>query len=82
MAVKTPEPGWDAEVYAAADGPPDDLEGWGAPIGTIANGDTETNIPLESAGEANYFLLWFTKLAPASDEDRYRPEVSDIELSG
>src|SRR5688572_13834515 len=43
MTVLTPEPGWDAEVYAAADGPPDDLEGWGAPIWEITDGDTETN---------------------------------------
>src|SRR6478752_822261 len=26
-------PGWDAEVYAAASGPPEELEEWGAPVG-------------------------------------------------
>jgi eukaryotic-like serine/threonine-protein kinase len=82
MTVRTPKPGWDAEVYAAASGPPDALEGWGPPIGSLTNGDTESNIPLQPTADARYFLLWFTKLAPASDEDRYRPEVSDIELSG
>ncbi len=82
MTVRTPEPGWDAEVYAAASGPPEDLDGWGTPIGAITNGDTETNIPLEPTEDASYFLLWFTKLAPASDDDRYRPEVGDVELGG
>ena len=80
MAVVTPEPGWDAEVYSAVSDPPDDLNGWEGPIGTLTNGDTESQIPLEPTQPSQYFLLWFTKLAPASDDDRFRPEVSDVQL--
>ncbi|MGH2951110.1 MAG: protein kinase domain-containing protein [Solirubrobacterales bacterium] len=83
MVVRTPETGWDAEVYAAASGPPETLEEWGAPVGTVSNGDTETQIPLAGlAGDAQFFLLWFTKLPVASDDDRFRPEVGDLELLG
>ncbi len=77
-----PEPGWAAEVYSATSGPPDSLEEWDGPIGTLANGDTESTIPLEPTEPSQYFLLWFTVLAPASDDDRFRPEVSDIQLIG
>ena len=81
MSVATPEAGWAAEVYSAASGPPEALDGWEGPIGTLANGETESNIPLETPEPSEYFLLWFTKLAPASDDDRFRPEVSDIQLT-
>ena len=33
MIVRTPTPGWDAEVFAAASGPPEELAGWGEPVG-------------------------------------------------
>jgi serine/threonine-protein kinase len=79
MIVRSPEVGWDADVYAAPSGPPETLDEW-TQIGTVPNGGGETQIPLNPSGEAQFFLLWFTKLAPASDDDRYRPEVSDIEL--
>ena len=81
MAVTTPESGWAAEVYSAVSDPPEALDEWEGPIGTLANGETESNIPLETPEPSKYFLLWFTKLAPASDDDRFRPEVSDIQLT-
>jgi tRNA A-37 threonylcarbamoyl transferase component Bud32 len=81
MVVRSPEVGWDADVYAATSGPPVALEGW-TQIGTVSNGGDVTQIPLDATAEARFFLLWFTSLAQASDDDRYRPEVSDIELLG
>ena len=80
MIVRSPVGGWDAEIYSAASGPPETLDGWTGPIGTITNADTESQAPLEVPEPSRFFLLWFTKLASASDEDRFRPEVSDIEL--
>jgi eukaryotic-like serine/threonine-protein kinase len=82
MIVRSPVGGWDAEIYSAASGPPETLDGWTGPIGTITNADTESQAPLEVPEASRFFLLWFTKLASASDEDRFRPEVSDIELVG
>ena len=80
IIVRSPVGGWDAEIYSAASGPPETLDGWTGPIGTITNADTESQAPLEVPEASRFFLLWFTKLASASDEDRFRPEVSDIEL--
>jgi eukaryotic-like serine/threonine-protein kinase len=80
MIVLSPVGGWDAEIYSAASGPPETLDGWTGPIGMITNADTESQAPLEVPEPSRFFLLWFTKLASASDEDRFRPEVSDIEL--
>jgi eukaryotic-like serine/threonine-protein kinase len=80
MIVRSPVGGWNAEIYSAASGPPETLDGWTGPIGTITNADTESQEPLEVQEPSRFFLLWFTKLASASDEDRFRPEVSDIEL--
>jgi serine/threonine protein kinase len=80
MIVRSPVGGWDADIYSAASGPPETLDGWTGPIGTITNADTESQEPLDLTEPGRFFLLWFTKLAPASDEDRFRPEVADIEL--
>ena len=33
MMVRTPTPGWDAQVFAASSGPPADITGWGQPVG-------------------------------------------------
>ncbi|HSI81873.1 MAG TPA: hypothetical protein VK919_14615, partial [Solirubrobacterales bacterium] len=73
--------GWDAEVYGAADGPPDDLDGWEG-IGEVTGAGEQEAIGLEPPGPASYFLLWF-KTLPESTETagRYRAEVTEIELS-
>ena len=36
MIVRTPTPGWDAQVFAAAAGPPSDLTGWDEPVGDVS----------------------------------------------
>ena len=80
MIVRSPSAGGTPRSTSAAAGPPETLDGWTGPIGTITNADTESQAPLEVPEPSRFFLLWFTKLASASDEDRFRPEVSDIEL--
>jgi len=81
MVVRTPTPGWDAEVYAAAAGPPSDLSGWGPPVGEVTDAGGREDIALDVPQPSTYFLLWFTKASEARDQPgRYQVEVSDIEL--
>ncbi len=47
ISISTVESGWTAEIYAAAGGPPDDLAGWGAPVGTVEEAGTDEIIVLE-----------------------------------
>ncbi len=81
MVVQTPSPGWDAEVYAVASGPPEELSEWGEPIGEVTEAEETEEIELNLATPAKYFLLWFTKAAPSRDQEgRYQVEISDIKL--
>jgi serine/threonine-protein kinase len=81
LEVRSPTPGWDAEVYAAASKAPADLAGWGLPIGSIKDAGPRQAIPLDVHQPAQYYLLWFTKPSPAKDEPgRYQIEVSDLTL--
>jgi serine/threonine-protein kinase len=80
ISVGTTEGGWDAEIYAAADGPPADLEGWGAPIGAITDAEAQESIEVSAVEPARYYLIWFTGLAQASDGERV--EVNDVSLNG
>lgn len=83
MIVRTPTPGWDAEVYAAPGGPPSELSGWGEPVGEASEASSAEEIPLRVSQPSLYFLLWFTRAAEARDQPgRYQVEVSDIELLG
>jgi eukaryotic-like serine/threonine-protein kinase len=81
MVVKTPTPGWDAQVFAAPAGPPEEIEEWGEPVAEVENASKTEEITLHTGSAAKYFLLWFTKLSPAADEEgRYQVEISDIKL--
>jgi eukaryotic-like serine/threonine-protein kinase len=81
MVVKTPTPGWNAQVFAAPAGPPEGIEEWGEPVAEVENASKTEEITLHTGSAAKYFLLWFTKLSPAADEEgRYQVEISDIKL--
>ena len=82
MIVSTPTPGWDAEIFAAASGPPEELPGWGEPVGEV---DRRRARPWKSSSTSpkpsTYFLLWFNKASEARDQEgRYQVEISDIKL--
>jgi serine/threonine-protein kinase len=80
MVVRS-TPGWDAQVYAAASGPPEELSEWGDPVGEIGDAGDPAEIPLDVASPAKYFLLWFTQAAPSRDQaGRYRLEIDDVKL--
>jgi eukaryotic-like serine/threonine-protein kinase len=81
MVVQTPTPGWDAQVYAVASGPPEELSEWGEPVGEVTDAEESQEIDLHLAAPAKYFLIWFNKAAPARDQEgRYQVEVSDVKL--
>jgi eukaryotic-like serine/threonine-protein kinase len=83
MIVRTPTPGWDAQVFAAPAGPPSDLSGWGEPVGEVGEAEATQEIDLDVSQPSTYFLLWFTKASPARDQEgRYQIEISDIKLLG
>jgi eukaryotic-like serine/threonine-protein kinase len=83
MIVRSPTPGWDAEVYAAPAGPPSDLSGWGEPVGEASEAGETEEIDLRVTQPSTYFLLWFIKASEARDQPgRYQIELSDIELLG
>jgi serine/threonine-protein kinase len=82
MVVRSPTPGWNAEVFAAPAGsPPADLSGWGEPVGEVANAAGTVEIDLAVKQPSRYFLLWFNKASEARDQEgRYQVEISDIKL--
>jgi eukaryotic-like serine/threonine-protein kinase len=81
MIVRTPTQGWDAEVFAAASGPPEALPGWGEPVGEAVDASSVVEIKLDVKKPSRYFLLWFNKASEARDQaGRYQVEISDISL--
>jgi serine/threonine protein kinase len=80
MVVKG-APGWDAEIYAAASGPPEELSEWGDPVGEVIDADETEEIDLNLPQPSQYFLIWFKKAAPSRDQaGRYQLEISDVKL--
>jgi serine/threonine protein kinase len=83
MIVRSPTPGWDAQVFAAPAGPPSDLSGWDEPVGEANEAGDTQEIDLNVRQPSTYFLLWFTKASEARDQaGRYQVEISDIKLLG
>jgi eukaryotic-like serine/threonine-protein kinase len=79
ISVKSAEGGWTADVYAAADGPPDSLEGWGEAVGNASDADEDQAIDLEVPESAQYYLIWFTELTGAPGA--YKVEISEVQLT-
>jgi serine/threonine-protein kinase len=78
MAVRSPTPGWSGEVYAASIGPPDSIEGWGEPIGSVAGASGSEAVALAPGAPRRWYLLWLTALVDT--DDGYRVEISDLRL--
>jgi predicted Ser/Thr protein kinase len=82
MIVKTPTPGWDAQIFAANEGPPEGIEEWGKPVGEVKSASKSAEISLDVPKAAKYFLIWFTKASSAKDQEgRYQVEISDVKLT-
>jgi eukaryotic-like serine/threonine-protein kinase len=81
MVVRSPTPGWDAQVYAAPSGPPAEVSEWGEPVGIAVEASPSEEIDLTVPQPSRYFLIWFNKASEARDQPgRYQVEISDIEL--
>jgi eukaryotic-like serine/threonine-protein kinase len=81
MVVRTPTPGWDAEIFAVPSGPPEELSEWGEPIGEVTDAESVEEVELHLVSPAKYFLIWFNRAAPARDQEgRYQVEISDVKL--
>jgi serine/threonine protein kinase len=81
MKILSPTPGWDAQIFAAPAGPPEEIEEWGEAVGEVKDAGKEEEARLHLGQAAKYFLLWFTKASPASDQDgRFQVEISDVKL--
>jgi eukaryotic-like serine/threonine-protein kinase len=81
MVIRTPTPGWDAKIFAAPAGPPEEIGEWGEPIGEVSDAQESEEVELHLGSPAKYFLIWFTKAAPARDQEgRYQVEISDVKL--
>jgi len=81
MEIRAATSGWDAEIYAAAEGPPEDLASWGTPVGSVRDAGTRETIPLQMTAPARYFLVWITK-PPGSNEQqgRFQMQISDVRV--
>jgi eukaryotic-like serine/threonine-protein kinase len=81
MTIQSPTPGWDAEIFAAPAGPPEEIEEWGEPIAEVKDADKSNEVQLHLGKAAKYFLVWFTKASSSSDQEgRFQVEISDIKL--
>jgi eukaryotic-like serine/threonine-protein kinase len=81
MTIQSPTPGWDAQIFAAPSGPPEEIEEWGEPVAEIKDAGKTSEVQLHTGSAAKYFLIWFTKASPAGDQQgRFQVEISDIKL--
>jgi eukaryotic-like serine/threonine-protein kinase len=81
MVIRTPGPGWNAQIYAIEGEAPEALSEWGEPIGEVTEATENEEVELHLGTPATNFLLWFTKAAPARDEEgKYQVEISEIKL--
>jgi serine/threonine-protein kinase len=81
MIVRTPTPGWDAQIFAAAGELPSGITGWGQPVGEVNRAAGVQAIELKLRHPARHFLIWLKKAVPAPDQSGgYLVEISDIKL--
>src|ERR1700749_4856405 len=50
MKILSPTPGWDAQIFAAAAGPPDEIEEWGEQVGEVKGAGKEEEVQLHLSG--------------------------------
>jgi eukaryotic-like serine/threonine-protein kinase len=80
IEIRSADAGWDAELGAAGEPPPDEFAGWQL-VGGAEDIGTRQTIPIDTRGRSyRYYLIWITKLTEVSDG--YRVEISDARLFG
>jgi hypothetical protein len=77
VELRSPDAGWDAELYVMNGSTPEDLAGWGEPAGTVTDARAGvTTVDLEGR-QADRVLVWFTRL-PTSGV----MQVADVMVRG
>jgi eukaryotic-like serine/threonine-protein kinase len=80
IQIRSPTPGWDAEIYESAGSPPSSLSDWGQPVATVGDGGGNETVRLPGRA-AQSFLIWITRAPHAEDDPgRYQMEISDVRL--
>ncbi len=80
MVIRSPTPGYNAQIYETSGSPPSDLPSWGQPVATVSNAGGNETVALQGKA-AKSFLIWVTKLPSAEDDPgRYQMEISDVRL--
>ncbi len=80
LQITTENPGWGGVIYAAADGPPEDLAGWGEPISSPFTVDEdETTVPLNT-NDSRFYLIWITDLTENPEDAGFFATISDVAL--
>jgi hypothetical protein len=75
LDITTQDPGWNAEVYAAKDSVPEEIDGWEQISGRTEVGETE-RIELDAArSEFRYFLVWIVDPLPDG-----KATINELEL--
>jgi serine/threonine protein kinase len=76
--------GWKGEIYGATSGPPEDLEGFGQPLGDFTAStasDGVTTVTLDAATDNRYYLIWITQLAEDAEGSGGVVSISDVRLT-
>ncbi|HEX2129598.1 MAG TPA: protein kinase [Solirubrobacterales bacterium] len=81
LVVESTKTDWAGEIYAAAEGPPDDLAGWGNPVAEFTGDEAQAGVELDLQAPARYYLIWITSLATYGDS-AYRVEIGSVRLTG
>mgnify|MGYP001032779247 CR=1 FL=1 len=82
LSVSSADGGWAAQVFAAADGPPADLAGWGDPVSDVVEMDEDATIKLNTPKPARYYLIWITTLAGRPGDFKVEIEEASLRASG
>ena len=53
--------------------------GWGSPIATITDAETEETVALDATSTSQFYLLWITELTEG--EGGFVVEIGEIELT-
>ena len=73
--------GWKGEIYGATSGPPEDLAGFGEPLGDFTASEGETKVTLDATTENRYYLIWITQLAEDAEGTGGVVSISDVRLT-
>ena len=76
LMITTEDPGWSGEIYGAAEGPPEDLAGWGEPIGTFDDVGGRDDRRALNTNESRYYLIWITTLTENPDGGLLRHDLA------